>query len=131
MTPQRVQVRRGERAPAGAVDVSRGAFRNPFAPRTIPGWATASREYAAEDFRRWVTTPCTKHPVDGRLVGPSGGNRDHLLGVPYEGRPSMEAIKKQLGGRTLACTCPLSQPCHADVLLDLARTAPDTTEGAA
>jgi hypothetical protein len=26
----------------------------------------------------------------------------------------------QLGGRDLVCWCPLDQPCHADVLLDLA-----------
>lgn len=33
------------------------------------------------------------------------------------GRASMVAL---LGGRDLACWCPLGQPCHADVLLDLA-----------
>lgn len=28
----------------------------------------------------------------------------------------------ELGGRDLACWCPLDQPCHADVLLELANT---------
>ena len=28
-----------------------------------------------------------------------------------------------LRGRVLACWCPLSQPCHADVLLELANGA--------
>lgn len=28
----------------------------------------------------------------------------------------------QLRGRDLACYCPLDQPCHADVLLELANT---------
>lgn len=29
---------------------------------------------------------------------------------------------KELRGKNLACWCPLDQPCHADVLLDLANT---------
>lgn len=29
-------------------------------------------------------------------------------------------LKAQLGGKNLACWCPLDQPCHADVLLELA-----------
>ncbi len=31
-----------------------------------------------------------------------------------------DAIRYQLGGYDLACFCPLDQPCHADVALDLA-----------
>ena len=30
------------------------------------------------------------------------------------------AIRDQLRGKNLACWCPLDQPCHADVLLELA-----------
>jgi hypothetical protein len=30
------------------------------------------------------------------------------------------AVKAELRGKDLACWCPLDQPCHADVLLDLA-----------
>lgn len=29
-------------------------------------------------------------------------------------------IKRELRGKNLACWCPLDQPCHADVLLELA-----------
>lgn len=29
-------------------------------------------------------------------------------------------VREQLRGRNLACWCPLDQPCHADVLLELA-----------
>lgn len=32
-----------------------------------------------------------------------------------------EVIRRELGGRDLACWCPLDGPCHADVLLELAR----------
>jgi hypothetical protein len=31
-----------------------------------------------------------------------------------------ESIKRELGGHDLACWCALDQPCHADVLLELA-----------
>ncbi|UQD69192.1 DUF4326 domain-containing protein [Bradyrhizobium japonicum] len=31
-----------------------------------------------------------------------------------------EAARKELRGRNLACFCALDQPCHADVLLELA-----------
>lgn len=30
------------------------------------------------------------------------------------------AIRQDLAGRDLACWCPLDQPCHADVLLEVA-----------
>ena len=32
----------------------------------------------------------------------------------------VEAIRAELRGKNLACFCPLDQPCHADVLLELA-----------
>lgn len=31
-----------------------------------------------------------------------------------------EQAEEQLRGKSLACFCPLDQPCHADVLLELA-----------
>lgn len=33
-------------------------------------------------------------------------------------RPDLDP--RELRGRSLACYCPLDEPCHADVLLDLA-----------
>jgi hypothetical protein len=38
-----------------------------------------------------------------------GGVRDRAL-----------AARRELAGKDLACWCPLDQPCHADVLLELA-----------
>lgn len=35
-------------------------------------------------------------------------------------------IKRELRGKDVACWCPLDQPCHADVLLEIAN--PKTTE---
>lgn len=37
--------------------------------------------------------------------------------------PSVDEIRAELAGRDLACWCPLDQPCHADVLLELANDA--------
>lgn len=34
--------------------------------------------------------------------------------------PEIDEIRSELSGRDLACWCPLDQPCHADVLLELA-----------
>ncbi|WP_426566396.1 DUF4326 domain-containing protein [Angustibacter sp. McL0619] len=34
--------------------------------------------------------------------------------------PDTEEIRTALAGHDLACWCPLNQPCHADVLLELA-----------
>ena len=34
--------------------------------------------------------------------------------------PTKQEIQKELRGKNLACWCPLDQPCHADVLLEVA-----------
>jgi hypothetical protein len=34
--------------------------------------------------------------------------------------PDLDDIRRELAGKDLACWCPLDQPCHADVLLELA-----------
>lgn len=36
--------------------------------------------------------------------------------------PLRNAIRRELGGYDLACWCPLDQPCHADVLLEIANS---------
>lgn len=33
---------------------------------------------------------------------------------------SVEEIRAELAGKDLACWCPLDEPCHADVLLEVA-----------
>lgn len=58
--------------------------------------------------------------------------RPTMWGNPYRGStavnrylmncaPGLRALaKKQLRGFNLCCWCPLSTPCHADILLELA-----------
>jgi len=104
--PQRIQRKRtkGWRMPPNTVSVTRpGPYGNPFVvgeypPLTyaqlwnesVPDAATAVRL-----FRKALVKALLTH--DG----------------------SVDALIK-LRGKNLACFCPLDQPCHADVLLELA-----------
>jgi hypothetical protein len=69
-------------------------------------WAT--REELVELYRRTLLHP------DRGMVGawPSRGGRFAKV--------TPDDVREQLAGRDLACWCPLDQPCHADVLLELA-----------
>jgi len=42
------------------------------------------------------------------------------LYVVSRGMPEYDLAKKELKGKNLACWCPLDQPCHADILLEVA-----------
>ena len=92
--PTRVQLRRtkGWRMPPNTVSVARPTkWGNPFRV----GYASIpTAAEAVNRFRRWIT--------------------DHMVVGPTPPDPS------ELRGKTLACWCPLDQPCHADVLLELA-----------
>jgi hypothetical protein len=50
--------------------------------------------------------------------------RDMIERAPHDGlgRTIEQIIRGDLGGRDLACWCPLDEPCHADVLLEIANT---------
>jgi Domain of unknown function (DUF4326) len=37
---------------------------------------------------------------------------------------TVEQVRAELRGRDLACYCPLDEPCHADVLIEIANTEP-------
>jgi len=98
-TPTRVQRRRakGWRMPLGTVYVGRPSkWGNPFtvtAERTV--------EECVDLFR------FTTEPVPGRP-----GWFTTVDAAEIDVRP--------LRGKNLACWCPLNQPCHADVLLEIA-----------
>jgi hypothetical protein len=77
--------------------------------------------HAVELFRRWLLR-------DPR-VPLSGFNRER---VP----PSVLNVVAELAGKDLVCWCKPGQPCHADVLLEIAnrraseeRAIPEPTEG--
>lgn len=115
MSPQRIQRTEAWKPSKEAVWVGpRSKFNNPFG--TPQGWATASRQYIVDDFKRWLTIETTVR--QGKEVFFNGS--DSHLGVKYADRnPILDALGS-LRGKDLVCRCPISQPCHADVLLELA-----------
>ena len=105
MTPQRIQLKRtrGWRKPEGAIVVSRPSrWGNPWkiGPETVPEEVVA--EYRAAVWRA------------------TGAIRMGSKSVGETYIPSEEEIQRDLRGHDLACWCPLDEPCHADVLLEIA-----------
>lgn len=109
--PERIQLSRqkGWRKPENTVVVARPTrFGNPFRvghdvywvleggpkPINVPDAVTA-----VQMFRRWMGRPDELSPYMG-------------IGKP----PRVD----DLTGMNLGCWCPLDQPCHADVLLEIA-----------
>ena len=78
--------------PAGAVYVGRPTkWGNPFRPE-LSSYPPYTAENAVTDYRA------------------------DLLGMPEV----CEIVRAELRGKDLVCWCPLGQPCHADVLLEVA-----------
>lgn len=93
--PERIQRKRtkGWRMPPNTVSVTRpGMWGNYAAFRAC----TPFGQPAVDAFRLWVETEASE---------------------AWKG-----CAQKVLRGKNLACFCPLDQPCHADVLLELANT---------
>ena len=121
MSPQRIQLSRvkGWRKPEGAVVVARPSkWGNPFYVRDTSvlfqtGDSAAvfwcdrpdverARTFCVAAYRSWV---------NGTYPGL----------VALENRlATLHASLGRLAGEDLACWCPLDQPCHADVLLEVA-----------
>jgi hypothetical protein len=112
VTPQRIQLRRakGWRKPEGAITVSRpskwgngvtlddvSAYVD-FGPILHPVALSEStkRAIAVDAYREWLA--------------------EDMAVFPDEYASDLAALR----GHDLACWCPLDQPCHADVLLELA-----------
>ncbi|WP_298800324.1 DUF4326 domain-containing protein [uncultured Pseudonocardia sp.] len=92
---------RGWRKPAGVVVVARpGRWGNPYRvgdPDPDRAGAIEDRARAVALYRRYL-----------------------------QARPELRArARLELAGHALACWCPLDQPCHAEVLLQVANTRPD------
>lgn len=112
MTPKRIQLRRtkGWRKPEGAVVVARPTkWGNPY---------LIVADDSGERVGWWVSGP--GHPpefaatlTDARQIAVDAF-ADHAIDQPWW------LDLHELRGKDLACWCPLDQPCHADVLLDLA-----------
>ncbi|WP_347311406.1 DUF4326 domain-containing protein [Defluviimonas sp. SAOS-178_SWC] len=107
---ERVQLRRtkGWRMPENTVKVDRSTqWGNPFAIGTIR---------CSGKGKTFLEETVTSREVSMRFF------RD-LLSYRRRPYPTDEEIKTKLRGKNLACWCPLGEPCHADVLLEIANRA--------
>jgi hypothetical protein len=136
--PERIQRKRikGFKLPPNTVSVTRpGKWGNPFDFRSSDCcWLALSygcradprgrQEASVRAFREWVEpAPQGKKKVRYERGVTFGNDKKSvqigprfIVGPP----PSIDSIRAELAGKNLACFCPLDQPCHADVLLELA-----------
>jgi hypothetical protein len=105
--PVRVQLRRtkGWRMPPNTVKVTRGKgragrFGNPFVVgQSLEGDCIESPSEAVTMFADMMKSAALRADF---------------------GYPTHQAIRAELRGKNLACWCKPGDPCHADVLLELA-----------
>jgi hypothetical protein len=120
--PIRVQLRRtkGWRMPPNTVSVARpGKFGNPFP--VIPGIRDAAS--AVRAFRAVATgTPSLFRHGVLRVARGNHGRGEAALAELVAAIPALR-------GKNLACWCRLDQPCHADVLLELANPGEERERG--
>ena len=118
MKPERVQLSRqkGSRMPPGTVVVARPTkWGNPFTVERF-GLARSIELFRATANGGW--SPSSVVDLDDRTALAA-----YELTMAWQKRVGFhvsEHIRSELRGKNLACWCPLDQPCHADVLLELA-----------
>jgi len=108
--PCRVQLsrRKGWRMPSNTVRVARpGRWGNPFTPAAYwdagySGSLETALKHCVDAHRAWMTG--TTHWAF---------NSSFVMANPV---PDVSLLR----GKNLACWCPLGEPCHADVLLEIA-----------
>lgn len=109
----RIQLRRtkGWRLPEGAVSVARPTrWGNPYVVHECTDVCDATDRI-----------DCPTHAANDR----AGAVRLYRYAVlyPLRGQPRVPTpyeIRTELAGRDLACWCPPGEPCHADVLIEIA-----------
>ncbi len=134
--PKRIQLRRtkGWRMPEGAVYVGRPTrFGNPFRAYKCDCcgyWDVkddndvtylVNHEYVRQsEVRADRSTWTTRRQAVGDSVRLFNDELTYWLGGRMSWDGEFAAAVTNLAGRDLACWCPLDQPCHADVLLEVA-----------
>jgi len=112
---KRVQRQRtkGWRKPEGAVYVGRGsAWGNPY--RVVPhGKIGPFDVYWHDHFCGQSTGLEAARRMAVKRFTADRANHHHNM-------PDDATIRAKLAGKDLMCWCPLDQPCHADVLLEIA-----------
>ncbi len=113
--PQRIQLQRtkGWRMPPNTRKVDRSTrFGNPFEGKTY------GREEAVQMHLAWLTGKMTDEVIEARY--PSLVAK-HLISRRRHVRAALCALRSM----NLACWCPPSAACHADLLLQLANDQGD------
>lgn len=128
--PKRIQRKRtkGWRIPEGAVYVGRPTrWGNPYSLREWESYAMPLFRNAANGIFDPSVLP--KEWEDWRFHDAS-----QLFNwwINQFGDGPVNAAESELRGKDLACWCPLDQPCHADILLEIANWVaprePETVE---
>ncbi len=119
MTPQRIQMSRQrpwrKDHPDAVIVDRRTRWGNPFEL-----WETWG-QWAAEDFddeHRVMVSRAAATQAEARQIVVDAYRRALPSGL--WDLPTVDEIREALAGRDLACWCPDGQPCHSDVLLELA-----------
>jgi hypothetical protein len=94
------------------------------------GDAAGRQEASVRAFRQWVCDPRgrVKEMEFGVVIEGRSKKTGRKKTIPIGARakagaaPSITEIIEALRGKNLACFCALDQPCHADVLLEIANT---------
>lgn len=110
MTPQRIQRKRsrGWKMPDGAVYVGRPTrWGNPYRVGDESAFIGCNPVFNIDE-----------EPLTARDVA-------QLFRIALDHDQlavTSELVRAELAGRDLACWCPLDQPCHADVLIEVANS---------
>jgi hypothetical protein len=120
--PRRIQLRRtkGWRKPPGSIVVSRPSkWGNPFRIERASSRRDGPLDMWAVTLEgRWLVRFDDKRDAATDAVDRYRGSV--LTEAMWPRVPWPHAIRVHLAGHDLACWCPPDQPCHADVLLELA-----------
>lgn len=136
-TPVRIQLSRaaGWRIPDNTVKVTRpGRWGNPFNLRSSEHcWTALHHGFRADRagrqaasvamFRAWIAGGQAIEPSDCGLIAETPQGKVRIASSPSYAAPappSVADIREHLAGKNLACWCKPGEPCHADVLLELA-----------
>jgi hypothetical protein len=123
-SPKRIQRKRikGWRLPEGAVVVSRpSVFGNPFRIDRLIVLATHSHPIEQEEWHIIMPDGCTFYTFYSKNEAISQSVNLFRMNAYHEANGKFrDAARLELRGKDLACWCPLDQPCHADVLLEIA-----------
>lgn len=112
--PQRIQRKRtkGWRMPEGAIYVGRPTkWGNPFTVDGAIECGYADTQFEARSLCVTAFDLCLRV-----------GDSSCWWFVGMDSYPHHDLIRAELAGKDLACWCPLDQPCHADVLLEIANS---------